>query len=264
MKKEWLVKALALGVVVLFVSVSCSSAISVDNKTSIKMILCSNVFSQISGYTLKLSNQQLKELDKIFDKLKIDLCKCKSEIEVIRIYKDTIVSLGDKNLLPNGLSVKQAQDLVIKKNFQPDINNFFNYSFYQNNRDDLINIICLISGKTSQTRSSPHWFGDRKWPFFINFFLMIFLGIPKIDATLTFGTEYDFNPYDGPAVGWIYIMGLRGIKMRDTPFYGRFDTIGSGHFGEWYFVGAYGFTGLFFEYSTESFYIGYAREVHIG
>lgn len=34
MKKDWLVKTLALGVVVLFIGVSCSSAISVDTKTS--------------------------------------------------------------------------------------------------------------------------------------------------------------------------------------------------------------------------------------
>ena len=35
MKKEWLVKTLALGIVVLFISISFSSAISVENKTSI-------------------------------------------------------------------------------------------------------------------------------------------------------------------------------------------------------------------------------------
>jgi hypothetical protein len=35
MKKEWLVKTLALGIVVLFIGVSCSSAVSVDTKTSV-------------------------------------------------------------------------------------------------------------------------------------------------------------------------------------------------------------------------------------
>jgi hypothetical protein len=34
-KKEWLVKTLALGIVVLFIGVSCSSAISVDTKTPV-------------------------------------------------------------------------------------------------------------------------------------------------------------------------------------------------------------------------------------
>jgi hypothetical protein len=35
MKKEWLIKTLALGIVVLFIGISCSSAISVDTKTSV-------------------------------------------------------------------------------------------------------------------------------------------------------------------------------------------------------------------------------------
>jgi hypothetical protein len=35
MKREWLVKTLALGIIVLFIGVSCSSAISVDTKTSV-------------------------------------------------------------------------------------------------------------------------------------------------------------------------------------------------------------------------------------
>ena len=35
MKKEWLIETLALGIVVLFIGVSCSSAVSVDTKTSV-------------------------------------------------------------------------------------------------------------------------------------------------------------------------------------------------------------------------------------
>ena len=279
MKNEWLIKILALGIVVLFIGVGFQSVLGDYNKMfsgistsiskntneiSIKVILSSDKFGQIKRYTLKLSNHQLEELNDIFDNLKIELYKCKSDTEVIKVYKDTIVSLGEKDLLPNEISVKKAQNLVIRKNnFQ--LRNI-NYSINQINEEDLINKRCYITGKTTQTSTWPFSDSGGLLKFLVNWLLSIFKIRPGIYTTLTFGSYHEFSSDGGPANGWIYTKGLNGTKTRNTSFYGQIDRVGYGQTGDIYFVGANGFTGLIYEgnETIPSYYIGYTKMIHIG
>jgi len=256
-------KGLALAIILLFIGVSFQPAFAVEDKNSsnssstvsenealdnnlIKMLVQIHISNGMQSYTLELSNQQLDELDMIFDKLKIDLWNCNSEIEVIEIYKDAVVSLGENGLLPDTMSIEEAQELVLKNNFNPRFGKLFYHLLNNLAEDNLLNILCWITGKSSRT-------GDR-----FSYYFPI-----RIFSTLYFG--YILDVYNRrPALGWVYTIGMLGVKEQEGSFYGRIYERLKPPF-ETYYIGALGFRGLIFKgyYADPSYYLGHSFCVHL-
>ena len=106
MKKEWLVKTLALVVVFLFISVSCSSAISVDTKTSV----INNQYEENKSYVdpnIYLDRSDLPRLKRSLDYFKnsnqydVEIGKVMEQIIKLIESKGSVISEDVENILIN-------------------------------------------------------------------------------------------------------------------------------------------------------------------
>ena len=113
----------------------------------------------IPGYgntTVKLTKQQYQNLEQYLVDFRAKLNQTTTKEEAIPIFKDAVVELNKYGLLPKGMSVEKAQNLVIGGfqnprflRFLDDILKRFlgtNYGAYENYN-------CLISGQTTYTVS---------------------------------------------------------------------------------------------------------------
>ena len=95
MKKEWLIKTLALGIVFLFIVSSFVKVINaVPEKTSSTDVSIYKLITEVAGLSKK-------------DFIPIE--------NILSILKETVQLCNEHGLLPEGLSVEQAQCLLIKK-----------------------------------------------------------------------------------------------------------------------------------------------------
>ena len=106
MKKDWLIKTLALGIVILFIGVSCSSAIPVDTKTPI----INNQSEENNSYIApnihldKFNLPMLKKSLKYFRKsvyYDVEIEKILKEISNIIEFKGEVNSKDIENILIN-------------------------------------------------------------------------------------------------------------------------------------------------------------------
>lgn len=247
-------KGLVIGLVALFVSIAFAPCIDANaSKTSVdnELVEISIEICEIDGaqeQIIQLSEQDIGELEVIFDDMKLKLDNVNTKQETAKIFNDAVLSLNEFGLLPNDMSVQEVLQLVTNSNHEAITLDKINDRTQLGGNDDE-NFDCFIVGKTSNTMFfNPGWH-------------ILFSNIPPIlilvNCIISFGWERWDNAGGGwsrePASGWVWTNGLNGVKTwegdslwGDLGSHYFFYPYGpSGYWYEfWYQKGATGFTGI--------------------
>jgi hypothetical protein len=262
-------KWLAVGIILLFVGVTIAPTINfqvVKASSNDDLVEVTTQACGIKGYrdsTVKLTREQYQNLKEYLVEFRARLNQTSTREEAVPIFKDAVVELDKYGLLPRGMSVEQAQKLVIGgyQNFQDrDILNKC-YNINKRTLDANTNILCLYAGQTDNTFvisfmlrlllipliilvSIQEFFSDL--PIFYAFSTVLFqlLGFILTSSPIGFNQWISYGHLDAfpfgefiPARGWVYTNGLNGIKTWEDSFGGGFD-------GSLFHFGTFGFTGI--------------------
>ena len=115
-------KALVVGIIFLFIGIAIAPSVTSiefsktqtsnnNDLVEITLQLCKN--DGVENQTLFITKELDEQLDKLFSSFKSDLDNVKTMEESNNLYFDMIVSLNELGLLPEGLTVKEAQKLVV-------------------------------------------------------------------------------------------------------------------------------------------------------
>jgi hypothetical protein len=251
--------------------------------------------------TVKLTKQQYQDLQNYLVEFRTRLNQTTTREEAVPLFKDAVVELNKYGLLPKGMSVEQAQNLVTlqyKMKNREDIQQKLSHNrlFRLENNS---NILCLIAGETTTTffigLLNKFLFASSIFsevvgvllsttllliPFSLFFILLgdilmfltfcSWLTTTILPATLlssiVLGADIPDIVFPGqsiyfPASGWVDTFGLKGRQNFLNDFYGQY-TPGLD-------VGVLGFTGIkiiipTYKFIIYSFYLGSAVKVKIG
>jgi hypothetical protein len=252
-------KTFVVGVIVLFIGVAIQPAIAEvsfepNNSELVETTITICKFSGIKEHTLMLTQKQADELDSFLNDFKFKLDNALNESETINVYDDMIISLDELGLLPDYLTVDEAQQLVTGRNHLLSGNKLPSKLF------DNSNFFCLVSGEANESAS----------------FLRLFRIPVRIGGIIYFGTHTEFHPISGeimsfPAIehstGWIKTYGILGHKEWNGDFYGGIFNIVISvvalEFFTYGHVGVVGFTGILIDKFWDVSFIGFAPWVKI-
>ena len=215
---------------------------------------------------LQLPVQDAMELEIIFEDMKSKLDTAITREETVVIFNDAVVSLNEFGLLPDDMSVKEAQQLVTNGNHEAITLNKINDRIQPDNNEDE-NFDCFIVGKTSSTtfiKTGLHILFQNVLPILI-----------LSNTTIAFG--YDGWSWGGgsgdyfrePANGWVWTNGVNGIKTwNEDSLWGNlgsyYYTSGGWVWYEyWFHKGATGFTGIRIKGLSDSYFFGTASHVSL-
>jgi hypothetical protein len=248
-------------------------------------------------YTIQLTKQQVEEVQTIFDNLKNRLSTAESIEETQRIFNDTIIELDRYNLLPEGMSVEQAQRLVNHATNHHQLITPLQKLFAVPAAGTIQNSFCSIAGNTSNTHFTKlakrtalllyyivdYCTGNAPLVTAATALYIVFNEIGKINqmilrqngyhfgVCLYFG-NYRYSPYPdwlSPAQGWLSTNGANGKQNITGSFWGQKMTGGWQPLDDWYmnytWRGGLGFSGLIIYAGTDSaYYLGSAVSVNVG
>jgi hypothetical protein len=222
----------------------------------------------ITPFTLKLSEKESDEIDRIFDNLKVRLDSAETGEEIDEIYDDAVESLYELGLFPR-MTLREAKQLVKGKSKSQSSN--------VGSGDENFN--CSISGQTTHTYS----FGLKNLLNLDRFFLNFILGflrlydvadnyryyLGKINS-ICFGEYWSGYPYWYPSNGWVHTNGTNGVVKWEGKFYGGAkgtEWLGGFvyEYQTWTFIGVKKFEGLFIDLWSQQppCYLGNAEYVKI-
>ena len=247
--------------------------------------------------TTLLTKQQVQEVQTVFNKLKNGLSTAESIEETQRLFNDAIIELDRYGLLPEGMSIKQAQRLINRASIaQPRATSGQNLHA-QTAEGTLQNSLCSIAGNASNVhftklakRTSLRLYDmmdygsgnvvlvkltTALWIVCNQFSILSdrFLQQPwcHLGVSIYFG-NYHYYPYPEwlhPAQGWIETNGLNGKQNIAGSFWGQNMVGGWQAQDDWYmnysWRGCIGFTGLITYIGSDSaYFIGSALYVTVG
>jgi len=279
-----------VGITILFLGLSIQPSVATIQPESIDTEYY-DITTEFIGlgkeFTVQLTQQQMDELDLLFEDIREQLNNSESKEETIQIYNNAIKRLDGLGLLGD-YSVKQVQELVTGRFQNPMFNHLIKKLSNRFLLDDDFNMFCIISGSTTDTfvlplstvfiqrfiskmENLPYAIFYILIPFlqlllFFNW-LRVFVGY-RIPITLGSGISFGFygalsNNYI-PANGWIHTYGMFGHNKWDNNFYGQISEYYL-FFGVLY-IGVNGFIGLKIHdmNSFDYYYLGFANYVNIG
>ena len=266
-------KLLVVGVIVLFLGLAIAPSINANvSKASIDSELV-EITTELCGldgvkpHTVSLTKEDAEEVEKLIDDIQRRLDEVETREEAVEIFNEAVVKLDKYDLL-GGLSVEQAQRLITDGYNNLRIGEFFEKANIDSNIKR--NFFCLLAGNTDSTVFNGIfstislalsflfigfemfvllWMGTY---YFSNFFPLSF------EQTISLGIQGTQWTY--PAEGWIFTMGLTGIKKWEGNIIG---DIRLGILDE--LIGVTGFKGVKIRNlnSNDVFYMGFARRVKI-
>jgi hypothetical protein len=244
-----------------------------------------------------LTKQQVEEVQTIFDNLKNRLSTAESIEETQRTFNDTIIELDRYNLLPEGMSIEQAQRLVNHATNHHQLITPLQKLFAVPAAGTIQNSFCSIAGNTSNTHFAKlakrtalllyyiidYCTGNAPLVTAATALYIVFNEIAKINqmilqqnghhfgVCLYFG-NYRYSPYPdwlSPAQGWLSTNGVSGKQNITGSFWGQKMTGGWQPLDDWYmnytWRGCLGFSGLIIYAGTDSaYYLGSALSVNVG
>jgi hypothetical protein len=261
-------KGLVVGIIILFLAVSIVPSINanidrlpVKNKLVETMVRIHNSRG-IIPFTLKISEKQSDEIDRIFDNLKISLDSAKTGEEIDAIYDDAVESLYKLGMFPK-MTLKEAKQLVKGKSK----NQSGNIGTAEENYD------CSISGQTTHTYTYKLTNRD-----FLDFILRLlrmygfadnyqfYLG--KMNG-IGFGEFWNGYGEWYPSKGWVHTDGTNGVIKWEGEFYGAKGAKPFRGFvyeyQEWIYIGVENFEGLFIDrwFQKPPCYLGNSEHVRL-
>ncbi|MCX6662533.1 MAG: hypothetical protein NTY91_08305 [Euryarchaeota archaeon] len=251
--------------------------------------------------TAQLTERQTQEVRTVFDDLKNRLSTAESTEETQRIFNDTIIELDRYNLLPEGMSVEQAQHLINRATSHQNriipLQRIAQNHQEQTTEGTIQNTFCHIAGNTTNThftklakRTALRLYyiidfntGNAPLVKVATALFVVFNDIGKINQLLLrqngyhlgvciyFG-NYHYAPYPdwlSPAQGWLSTDGVNGKQNITGSFWGQTMTGGWQPQVDWYmnytWRGCLGFTGLILYTDTDTaYYLGSALAVNVG
>jgi hypothetical protein len=268
-----------------------------DNRDEITTQVCD--IMKETTVTIRLTTQQIKEIQRTFDELKNRLSTTTSAEETQELFNATIIILNRYNLLPEGMSIEHAQHLVncattLQKRV-PSIQILSQKLHTGTVAGTIQNSLCSIVGNTSNTHSAKlatriahrlfsimdHSSGvllvkvaTALWTVLIPFSRLSEWGLQKdgyrCGVSIYFG-NYHYYPYPNwfsPAHGWLSTNGINGKQDINGSFWGQTMIGGWQPQDDWYmnntWRGCVGFTGLITHIGNSTYYLGSALFVNIG
>jgi len=159
MKDNWVKKGLIVSVILLFIGVAIAPSINftiVKASNDNDLVEVTTQVCGIKGYgntTVKLTRQQYQNLEQYLVDFRARLNQTTTREEAVPIFKETVVELNKYGLLPKGMSVEKAQQLILGGYQNPRFSNLLDkiqYS-YEEKAGDFENYFCLTAGHTTVT-----------------------------------------------------------------------------------------------------------------
>jgi hypothetical protein len=212
---------------------------SIESK-SVETAVRIHRFNGITPFTLKLTEKESKEVDRIFDNLKVSLDSAETDEEIDEIFDNAIESLYELGMFPR-MTLKEAKQLVNGKCKNQRVT-----ESSSNLGRAGENFHCRIEGNV--TRCNEYPFGR----LFMGSFLLNLLNFLKTYPLLvgrlrqlSFGYLGQNPYYHWPSKGHVWTKGNNGVVEWEGEFFGNIGYIQ--RYGQKRYVGANAFNGLFIE-----------------
>jgi hypothetical protein len=291
-------------VILLFIGVGLQSAFAInpikpDDSELEEITVQFYETDKTYNHTVMLTRGQIVELENLIDDFEIKIDNADNRLETEAIYKDTVVSLNDYGILPDGMSVEKAQRLITGKEHNPVVVSLFERWYNRNHKSmgHNENVLCFIGGYSSNsvpvrgifTIITPIWnflvktFNKlgKIGPIFEEIFHEILISsmimLNELMALQPFGIGFELlfgdelNSEYTPSHVEINTLGLNGKKTFNGEMYGQLPLppfILPYHTSLYCFPGAIGFTGIkildITHYSNIIVYLGSALWVKLG
>ena len=253
-----------IGISILFLGVGIQPAIA-EKQTQEYTLMTPSIFG-LKNQQISLTSEQSDKLECIFDDLHEQLNSVSSIEETKLLYKKTIDTLVDNDLLS-----KSNAFLTEKLLFSNIVDKF--YSFLNKKFDKNLNLKnwnCWITGNVSNS----DFFRPFLWRkleghiFIFGMLLNVYFLRNKYFGDISFGYHYeeDHNRKDTWSNGFISTNGRFGLEEFIGKFRGRLSTIRVDTFAGFYtyFLGVYYFIGIsYLNEFGEDYFIGRAYAVDI-
>ena len=261
-------KTIVIGIIVLFIGLAVAPTINANvSRTPVKSKLVETSVRihnsrGITPYTLKLTEKESDEVDRIFDNLKVSLDSAETDEEIDAIYDDAVESLYELGMFPR-MTIGEAKQLVNGNSKKTQSGNIGTRG---GNSD------CKIAGQTTHT-----YMHDLN-----RIFLWFILGFVRFGGRwdynyryyngkiggISFGEFHDGYPIWNPSEGWVHTNGTNGVIKWEGEFYGaRGERQLYGMIYEyliWGFMGVAGFNGLWIDKRNQPpCYLGNADHVNL-
>jgi hypothetical protein len=268
-------KIIIIGVICLFVGMGFQPAFAVEHKElPVKSKLVETAIrihrsNGITPFTLKLSEKQSDEVDRIFDNLKVSLDSAVTDEEIDEIYENAVESLYELGLFPR-MSLKEAKQLVNSRSVKSHSENL-------GTADE--NFDCRVIGWTTKTfmfdLARPllglllafGQYGGMRW---YEYNLMFYRG--KMGFISFSNYWWDFwEDYYHRTNGWVWTNGTNGVVKWEGTLYGNISSRivwGGGGYTRLnveLYMGVKNFTGIFFDspFNNHVYFVGDAEHVKI-
>lgn len=170
-------KWLAVGIILLFVGVTIAPSINFNIVIASQENDLVEVITQACGIqgfedtTVMLTRQQYQDLEQYLVEFGAQLNQTLTLEEGVPLFKEAIVELDKNGLLPKGMNVAQAQQLILADTPAPRFLHLLEIQRHsdQHKQGDSGNQLCLTAGHTTETISrgpllmaithaTTHWF----------------------------------------------------------------------------------------------------------
>lgn len=252
-------------------------------------------------HSVQVTQEQCREIQTVFDKLKNQLSTADSLEETHRIFNDTIDVLARYNLLPSDLNIHHLKRLVTRTHPYKKIlriqTNLLPSAHGTSNEGEMQNFFCSVAGNTSTTHVAKltkriahylyiimdHYTGNALLVKVATALWVVCNQISKITQNIVTqnGSHYGVSMYFGnyhyypypdwlkPAEGWIFTDGINGKQNLTGSFWGHTIAGGWQPQDDWYmnytWRGCLGFSGLIIYTGLDNaYFIGSALHVHVG
>jgi hypothetical protein len=268
-------KLLVVGIIILFISVSIAPSINAnDSIIPVKSKLVDTSIRiyrdrGITPFTLRLTERESKEVDRIFDNLKVGLDSAETGEEIDEIFDNAVESLYKLGMFPR-MTIKEAKQLVNGRRVKNPVGNL-------GTADE--NFDCRVIGWTTETfmfkLDKPFWDKLLEWcRNFLHFYgwkeynYRYYNG--KIGSiSISWHVQsilYDYVYY--PSKGWVWTNGSNGVVKWNGTLYGDFGSVNVWE-DNWYtyyvYKGVNDFEGLWIDsrFYNHVYFIGNAEHVKI-
>jgi hypothetical protein len=242
MIKRWL----AVGIILLFIGVAFGPSINfsvVKASNDNELIEVTTEACGIKGFgntTVKLTRQQYQDLEQYLVFFRAKLNQTTTQEKAIPIFKKAVVELNKYGLLPKGMSVEQAQRLVIHDTHE--------HIFQSWGPFEKLNFFALIAGHLNNSFFHPLFsdfimtgigaffiflfcFIHKFFPEYTNNFIIFFILVMNFyQLIIDFYNQYIpfslyclVRPESGNFSGWVTSVGILGFRLWSGDLMGEID-----------------------------------------